>query len=290
MSHAYQTNASGEPSLDEAVERWSRSVFGAPRRFRELVTVRQACDEVIERIATEVVRRVVHEQRAPSLDRSISRSRVDPAAVDAFQFTHEALHASSQHVDLCANCRGAGSRSCTTCQGAGSITCRTCSGSGKEVKHFKNGNSKLIKCKTCKTKGTVGCDTCHATGRLTCGGCAGNGHQKVWLTFDESRRTSVVVIPDSAVVVAHPYLRHERFLDPNELATFTIQDAQEARGVLTLDRLTQSARALVQQPLVTLDQRIDRVARQQYLRLAVPRRDVTYEMCGATGRIVLSGR
>lgn len=62
-----------------------------------------------------------------------------------------------------------------------------------------------------------------------------------------------------------------------------------ASGYLDLNGLPLAARGVVQQEFDGLDPRIERVVSQQYLRLAVPRFDVTYEMCGTSGVLSLSG-
>src|SRR6185312_5445472 len=122
-----------------------------------------------------------------------------------------------------------------------------------ELKRYKNGSTRLIKCKVCNTTGTVGCRSCGGSGNVGCRECAGSGHQSVWLTFDEYQRIEVAVVPESEVAVAHKALRERRILAPRELSTFTIQDVREAPGALSLDQLTPSARALAQRHLVGLN-------------------------------------
>ncbi|MBX3220108.1 MAG: hypothetical protein KF795_06275 [Labilithrix sp.] len=246
-------------------------------------------DEVLERVVTEIVRRVVREERLPSNRRQGSQPRVDPALVDPFAVSPAKLRADSEYVTPCGYCRGAGVCSCNYCGGSGRARCSNCSGSGKEVKHYKK-SSRLINCKVCRASGTVVCGGCGGDGNVTCTVCSGSGYQLAWLTYDQHSRWVVHIEPQSPVVAAHPQLTEPRFLSNHELDAFSIIGIEHADGPVMLTGYRDGTGLLLGSITASLDSRLERVNRQQHVKLAVVRRDATYSMCGTEGTLVLSGK
>ena len=276
--------------VEAAFRTWSRSAFAAPRSLRDCVTNVEPHTETLHRVATQVAHREVVEVRTATRERRSTPPRLDPAKVDPFVFDIPQLKAASEYVEQCKQCRASGTLACAGCNGTGSRRCSNCGGTGKEVQHFKNGNSRLIKCKVCpKASGIVGCHDCGSSGNVTCSGCRGSGHVLAWLETVESIRW-LLALSESPTIVSHPYLREQRLLAPQDLAAFDSTDATRVDGPLNLAALTDSGYEMVDQHLRSLDHRSDRVLAQQYLRLSVPRQDITYEMCGAQATVVLSGR
>lgn len=124
---------------------------------------------------------------------------------------------------------------------------------------------------------------------MSCQACRGTGNHCVWLTYVDVRKPRVAVVPNSSTVFAHPQLLEPRVLAHTELDAFSIEHEVHANGYLNLGELPLAARGVVQQELDGLDPRLERVVTQQYLRLAVPRVDVSYELSGTTGTLSLSG-
>src|SRR5258708_3753802 len=108
-------------SVRDAAEAWARTVFGAPRKFADLVRGVEVRDEVIHRVITNVVRRDIHEERLPSNARTRSAPRVDPRTVDPFAVPIEELRAASEHFPTCVGCGGAGKSACPSCRGGGRV-------------------------------------------------------------------------------------------------------------------------------------------------------------------------
>jgi hypothetical protein len=108
-----------------------------------------------------------------------------------------------------------------------------------------------------------------------------------WLTYDQRSREVAVIEPNSPVLAAHKQLTQHRLLDVSELAAFGVQASVESEG--PLPAFAGDEPACVRKQKASLDPRLERVARQQYLKLAVVRRDATFEMCGTSGVLVLSG-
>lgn len=274
------------PEVAAAVDRWARSVSGAPRALSRLIVRSERKDEVLHRIYTEVVRRDLVAERSPAPERRPAPPPADPATIDPFAHTPDSLRAASQCVTTCVGCRGAGRVACPRCGGSGRARCQQCGGTGSFINPKTNRSNK---CKLCKTTGTVACGVC-ADGVVPCGVCLGSGHERVWLSFRESSLARVVVSPESETSLAHPQLAEKRSLDPSQVAAFSLHANVASVGPLPLDALDPTAKATVQRGWASLDQRFERILRQQYLQLAVPRQDVTYRMCGAAGLLVLSGR
>ncbi len=280
-----QQSGASDRAVAEAVNAWGRTVFGAPRRLAELVTGVAVNDEVLRRIVTQVVRRDLRERRAPADERQPTPARLDPSRLDPFAYSQESLRAASEYTARCGTCSGGGQVSCGQCGGDGRARCSNCYGTGKQRSEKTN---RPIKCKTCKGKGDVACVTCDESGRVTCGTCRGSGHERAWLAYEESSRWLAAVGPSSPVVVAHRALGEARPLRVEELTAFAVTGSAEARGPLDASVLTPDDHAFIAER-ARIDQRLERITHQQFLRLAVVRRDATYEMCGTEGTLVLSG-
>src|SRR6185312_16943136 len=84
-----------EPSevrVREALRAWGRSVLGGPRRLDEQVTGIYARDDVLVRVATEIVRRDLVERRVAAHARARSAAEiVPPSTLDPFAGSIEDL-------------------------------------------------------------------------------------------------------------------------------------------------------------------------------------------------------
>jgi hypothetical protein len=95
--------------------------------------------------------------------------------------------------------------------------------------------------------------------------------------------------PQSPVLKAHPQLTFERPVNENDLSRFSVLETIEDRGPL-LGRISEELfPGNLESQTAALDAQLERVGFQQYIRFAAKRRDVTYEMCGTRGTVVLSG-
>lgn len=270
-----------------AFKRWTKTVFGAPRRPEELITSVEVRDEVIERLATRIRRRAVSEDRRPTAERRSTISKIDPSTVDPFAYNDETLRVESQYIAQCAACYASGRMTCDSCRGTCSMACPTCRGTGKD-RSPKTGRP--INCKTCKKTGRVGCWKCSGKGSTDCTTCTGSGHQLAWLTFEETERWEVAnQPPNSPVFIAHRALVAQRPLAGNDLSEFSVVEEHNANGPIILDDLRQPYRSLPDVGQASVDTRLERIEAQQYVRLAIVRRDVIYEMAGCAGTVVLSG-
>lgn len=287
--------SAGESSHDaltqevpDAFQRWARTVFGAPRRPQDLIADVQARDEIIDRLATLVTRREIREVRTGTRERRSTASRLDRSTVDPFAFTAETLRVESQYIAQCRPCMASGMTRCDACGGGCTVVCRNCGGSGKQ-RSEKTGRP--INCKICKKTGRVPCGACTTTGSVSCRTCSGSGHQLAWLAFEESEQWQVTVSPQhSPIVLAHPGLRETRPLSSDELSMFSVVESQYSQGAAEPRGLGEPYRQIPQARAVAIDPRLERIRSQQFLRLAIVRRDVTYEMCGTAGTVVLSGK
>src|SRR5690349_7391967 len=93
-----------EGAVRQAADRWARTVFGAPRAFSNSITGVEARDEVIERVATEVVRRDLRITYAPTSRGEITTPEVDWSTVDPFAYSEPSLRQATEHVIRCAPC------------------------------------------------------------------------------------------------------------------------------------------------------------------------------------------
>ncbi len=272
--------------IETAVTAWARSIFSAPRRLGDLVTNIERRDEVIERVATHIVRREIREVRTATGERRSTRPRIDRGSVDPFAHTIDTLKADSEYVAQCGACAASGLMRCAGCNGTGHGRCPSCHGSGKELS-AKTGRP--IKCKSCKATGSAPCRACAGHGSVHCRACAGSGHQLAWLTFEETRRCEVVVPSNSPIVLTNRVLREGRPVRRDELVTVAVVDEKASDGPLDLRQFAEPDRQAVLAQLSRIDPRLERVLHQQYLKLTAIRCDVTYEMCGTTATLSLSG-
>lgn len=277
---------SDQRTIENAVTAWARSIFSAPRRLGELVTNVEQRDEVIERVATQIVRREVREVRTATIERRSTRPRIERGSVDPFAHTVDTLKADSEYIAQCDACAASGLMHCDACHGTGNGRCPNCDGTGKE-RSAKTGRP--IKCKSCKATGAAPCRRCAGNGSVPCRGCAGSGHQLAWLTFEQAERWEVAVPLNSPVVLTHRVLREGRALSPADLPTVTIVEEKARKGPLELRDLAEPERHAVRTELDQIDPRLERVLHQQYLKVAAIRRDVTFEMCGTKATLSLSG-
>lgn len=272
-----------------ALLRWSRTVFGAPSRLDAQVTAIEERDEELVRVATSVVRRELVAQRAPasSYDRG-SGAPTEARSVDPFAVTLDELRARTEHPAACGGCAGSAQVACGNCGGSGRARCSGCGGTGHIRRYYKK-SSRLIQCPDCRTKGTERCSPCGASGRVACGTCRGSGRELRWWSYRETAFTAVRFSADSPVLAAHPALRENRPLQAHDLAPFTTRVLVEAFGPLGRAGLAPDDEAVWRHLTPAVDPQCERVQHEQLARFTALRRDVTYEMCGARGTVVLSG-
>ena len=272
-----------------ALLRWGRTVFGAPARLDALVTAIDECDEELVRVATSVVRRELVAERCPaSPHQRGAGAATDARAIDPFAVTLAELRARTECEAPCSGCQGSAQVTCGGCAGSGRARCPGCAGTGHIVRYYKK-SSRVIQCPDCRTKGTVRCAPCGSSGRVVCGTCHGSGRELRWWGYRESARTEVRLSSDSPVLAAHGALREPRPLQSQDLAAFTTRVVKEAFGPLRGEHLAPEDEAVCQQLTPALDPQTERIKHEQLARFTVLRRDVAYEMCGARGRVVLSG-
>jgi hypothetical protein len=293
----------------EAFLRWARTVVGAPRGLDAQITEVVAHDEEIARLATTVVRRDLFQQRAAvppsvgnmvrgvvaSVGRMLSRDSgvpteqpaMDARTIDPFAVSLGELRTQTEREEPCVECGGSGRVTCRSCAGSGRQRCGECGGSGQILRQYKK-SSRYIQCRTCRTSGTVGCIACGRSGNVTCGSCEGRGRQLVWWAWRESGGTVVRFSADSPVLRAHPSLQEARALRPTDLRSFTVSIAVENNGLLTPQHYREDD-ALRAHLAPRLDPQLERVSHQQFVKFNALRRDVSYELCGAKGTVVLVG-
>lgn len=272
-------------SVEAAATAWGRSIFGAPRNLGQLVESVAVKDEVLERLFTTVVRRDVQEVRGRGPSGRQTPVRLDARQVDPFAISTEQLREASQHVTACAACGGAGTSVCRACGGVGRARCGNCNGSGQERRHYKK-SSRLVKCSVCRGGGTVVCGGCGARGTVGCDGCGATGNQLAWLTYGQTTR-SMLFVTDSPIVAGHRQLGEDRNLGLSELGAFGVMTKVEASSALAAGGDVPSE--VLRLHLNAVDGRLERVTSQQYIKIAVVRRDATFEMCACSGTLVLSG-
>jgi hypothetical protein len=252
----------------------------------ELVTGVAIRDEIIERMAMEVVSRAAREERAACRAKPLSERQLDASNLDLFSVSLVELRAATEHVVPCSLCNGSAVVRCGGCHGSGRASCAACGGSGKTLKLYKK-SSRWIQCKICKAGGTVRCGLCGADGSVKCATCIGSGQELAWLVFDEQTRWQVTFVPMSPVIAAHPLLREPRFIESSELGEFGVTTLEQTGT----DGVPSGYRARTERiDGASIDPKRERIRQCQRLRLAVVRRDATYEMCGVTGTLVLSGK
>jgi hypothetical protein len=107
------------------------------------------------------------------------------------------------------------------------------------------------------------------------------------LTYDPKFRSTTSIEPDSPVLSAHNQLTQERELGAKELTAFGVLASVDKGGpLLSQDGIDP---LYISQHSPSVDARVERVTQHQYLKLAIVRRDASYEMCGTRGVVVLSG-
>jgi hypothetical protein len=282
-----QSSAEPGRSVAAAVDAWARVAPGAPRRFSALVTSVEVHDDIVHRICADIQRRDIREERAPSNARQRQAPRLNPHAVDPWRVSIQQLRTDSEYVALCDSCQGSGVAACGSCNASGRCNCHGCKGSGQELRVYKK-SSRMVKCTVCRGAQTVLCGGCGGRGAITCVGCTGTGSQNVWLSYTQTPYPFVSVGPWNPGLGAHPHLAEKRPLASGDVPGLTVVYSVEDVDVRS--RLAPGDREFVEKSMPTIDPRLDRVLRQQYMKLAMIRRDAIYSLCGVVGRVVLSGR
>ncbi|MCW5801087.1 MAG: hypothetical protein KIT31_01645 [Deltaproteobacteria bacterium] len=269
----------------QAIDAWGRGIRGAPRRLSRTIVGEVNEDQVVERSYLKVVRRELERVRVATAERRSTLPSVDARTLDPFAFTEEQLKVASQQIVQCDACGASGRAGCGVCGANGTVRCRQCHGAGS----FRNpSTNRMNQCKACKKSGRMTCGMCAGDRTVACRDCGGSGHQLSWLTFKDSVRKRVALSPDGAFAVAHPVLRAERPVGPEDLGAFAIQDMAFAHGQLAPEQ-RRGSRGIVEAELARVDARLERVVEQQYVRVAVVQRSVTYRMSGTAGTVVLAG-
>ncbi len=282
-------SASTEPSeasIRQALRVWGRSIPGGPRRLDDQITGIEASDDVVVRVATEIVRRDLVERRvavharAQHAGRTIHASKLDPFAASMAE-----LRTQTEHAARCAHCEGSGLEGCPGCRATGRATCGACDGKGRTYVKSTRG----AKCKDCHETGKVHCPTCEGTAKVACSGCGGSGQQLVWWEYTESVRSVAAFRGESPILLAHRHLREHRVLSPGDLKHFVPFVTVQHAGPIPIHALEAADAEALAQIAPAIDPRLERVRAQQFLTFGVVRRDVRYEMCGTTGTVALSG-
>jgi hypothetical protein len=283
-----QPSISLDSATLEAVSRWARGILGAPRRFAEHMVATKAEDEVILRLATEIERRSLVEQRAASGGRVGIEAQIDPAAIDPFAVDESEIRLKTEHIETCRACKGSRLLTCGKCSGEGRHKCDICSGSGKVLKLYKK-SSRMINCQACRSKGHVQCELCAGKKAICCQACEGSGTELVWLAMSRSKRTELSIV-ESAVLRGHRQLLEPRLLEPKDLSAFADVKDLHSAGPLPVDVLHSTEAVFVKEKSPVCEPRVERIASQQLVRFSALRRDVTYEMALQRATFVLSGK
>ncbi len=269
----------------ESLQAWAKRTFGAPRRLDKMVTLVRQDEQDFVRIATEIHRREVVEQRGPAPPEAQGRPPMpmffDARTVDPWSISPEELQRATEKVDTCVTCGGRGSTSCPTCGGSGRTPCGVCGGSGR--------TSQNAACPTCAGAGAIGCGPCGTGGVVGCGGCAGQGIQLAWLTYAQQARLDVRVLPEGKLTELYPQLAEPKILSRSELSPFVVYGATLANGLVSSGSLALEEYERLQRHRPPVDTRLERVSQQQYVRFSAVRRELAFEMAGQRGRLVLSG-
>ncbi len=284
----FDLSGAGGAAVREAFRLWSRSIFGAPMRLEEQITGAAAREETVVRVLTSVARRELFEQRLPAEHGAQGTAAVDARNIDPFAVSLEELRARTARVDACVACYGTARVSCPACAGSGRQRCAGCGGSGHIMRYYKK-SSRLIQCPDCRAQGTVSCSTCARAGTVVCGACSGSGRQLVWWAWKETTHRTVRFSAESPALLAHPILREDRPLRASDVTAFTTNVGVECDGVIPEGPLAPADAAWRAQLTPHATAPYERILYQQYLRLSIPCCDVSFEMCGAKGTVVLSG-
>ncbi len=269
----------------DSLRAWAKRTMGAPRRLDKMVSLVRQDEQDFVRIATEIHRREIVEQRGPAPPDVQRRPPApiffDLRTVDPWSISPEELRSSTEKVDTCSACGGRGSTSCPTCGGSGRSPCAACGGSGRA----QNGAA----CPTCAGAGAIGCGPCGTGGVVGCAGCAGQGMQLVWLTYNQDARLDVRVAPEGKITELYPQLAEQKILTRTDLSPFVVYGATLSSGLVTSGALALEEHERLQRLRPQIDKRLERVSQQQYVRFGAVRRELAYEMAGKRGKLVLSG-
>jgi hypothetical protein len=274
-------------SLPAAMDLWGRSIWGAPRRLSRLVSRVEIQDDLVERFYTETVRRDVGWELAPGRGQP-GAPPMQPADVDPFAISPSQLRANSEHTIVCQPCVGSGAVACGACHGSGRLACHECRGSGQILRQYRK-SSRWINCPSCRGKQTLACGYCNRTGRVVCAGCGGSKRQSAWLIYTEAVHHSLRIHPAESVHANDPYLNQRRPLAPADLARFAVLVDRTSREPGGLGRTEDIDTPFARAARPRLEPRREIVRLQQYQRLVVVRRQVTYEMAGTQGSIAFTG-
>jgi hypothetical protein len=269
----------------ESLRTWAKSILGAPRRLDRLVYLLKQEEEDFVRVATEIHRRELVEQRAPAAPDAPRRPAamfMDPRSLDPWSITPDELRRLSEHVDACAGCQGTGASACVSCGASGQTPCATCGGAGRA-------QASGAQCALCGGHGRINCPVCSARGMISCSGCSGSGLQAVWLTFTQDARLDVRLVPQTALSNLYPQLVENRILTRSDLAPFVVHVANLASGAIGPGALPTGEHERLATHGPAIDPRLERVSQQQYVRFGAVRRELGFEMVGMRGRIVLAG-
>ncbi len=265
--------------------------MGAERAWRsrhldEQITGIEERDDVVVRVATEIVRRDLVERRIAAHARAQPSGRaIDPSSIDPFAGSMADLRAQTEHAARCGRCNGSGLEGCPACKATGRATCGSCSGQGRTYAKSTRG----AKCTVCRETGKVDCARCDGTAKVACQGCGGSGREFVWWEYAETVRCVAVFLSESPILIAHRFLREHRFLSPRDLQHFSPFVSVQHAGPIPPGALEADDAAALAQIAPAVDPRLERVRSQQFLSFGVVQREVRYEMCGTTGAVALSG-
>ena len=274
-------------SIPDAIDLWGRSMWGAPRNLSRLVTKVEVQDDLVERLYTEIVRREVGWELAPGQGQATA-SPLQPEQVDPFAVTLAQLRQKSEHTITCRPCNGDGAVACGGCHGTGRTPCYECRGSGQVLRQYKK-SSRWIHCPTCRGKQTLACGQCNRTGRVVCAGCVGSRRQRAWLVYTEVVHKDLRLAPPDSIHARDPQLAQYGAIGGNDLARFGVLVDRTCQDPDGLPRTDEIDTPFVRSVRPQLQPKRDRVRLQQYQRLVVVRRQVTYEMAGTSGTLAFTG-
>ncbi len=107
----------------QSLREWAKTVFGAPRCMDEIATLLKQEEEVFVRVATEIQRREIVEQRgsapAAAQRRPAAPLFFDLRTMDPWSISLHELKTSTEKIEVCAACNGTQSNACKACEGSG---------------------------------------------------------------------------------------------------------------------------------------------------------------------------
>ena len=84
-------------AFQAAARAWAKSTFGAPLFFDQVITGVKEKEEVLTRIATQIVRREVLQERVPAPPGYQPQGQpIDPKSIDPWQIAPEQLRAATE--------------------------------------------------------------------------------------------------------------------------------------------------------------------------------------------------